>query len=42
VLTNWTGNWHAVFLVAAALNVIAAVMALAVLKPMRIAYISKN
>jgi OFA family oxalate/formate antiporter-like MFS transporter len=42
VLTNWTGNWHAVFLVAAALNVIAAAMALAVLKPMRIAYISKN
>ncbi|HEY0223406.1 MAG TPA: oxalate/formate MFS antiporter [Pseudolabrys sp.] len=36
VLTAWTGDWHAVFVVAAALNVIAAVMALAVLKPMRI------
>src|SRR5436190_3215465 len=36
VLTNWTGSWHAVFYVAAALNIIAAVMALVVLKPMRI------
>ena len=36
VLTNWTGSWHAVFYVAAALNVVAAVMALVVLKPMRI------
>jgi OFA family oxalate/formate antiporter-like MFS transporter len=35
VLTNATGSWHAVFYVAAALNIIAAVMALAVLKPMR-------
>jgi OFA family oxalate/formate antiporter-like MFS transporter len=36
VLTNWTGSWHAVFYVAAILNIIAAVMALVVLKPMRI------
>src|SRR5438128_7129750 len=35
VLTNATGSWHAVFYVAAALNIIAAVMALAVLRPMR-------
>jgi OFA family oxalate/formate antiporter-like MFS transporter len=36
VLTAWTGNWHAVFYVAAILNIIAAVMAVFVLKPMRI------
>jgi OFA family oxalate/formate antiporter-like MFS transporter len=36
VLTTATGSWHAVFYVAAILNIIAAVMALAVLKPMRI------
>jgi len=36
VLTNATGSWHAVFNVAAVLNLVAAVMALAVLKPMRI------
>ena len=35
VLTEWTGNWHAVFLAAAALNILAALMALFVLKPMR-------
>jgi MFS transporter, OFA family, oxalate/formate antiporter len=35
VLTNATGSWHAVFYVAAALNIVAAVMALAVLRPMR-------
>jgi len=35
VLTNATGNWHAVFYVAAALNIVAAVMALLVLRPMR-------
>jgi OFA family oxalate/formate antiporter-like MFS transporter len=35
VLTNATGSWHAVFYVAAILNIIAAVMALWVLKPMR-------
>jgi OFA family oxalate/formate antiporter-like MFS transporter len=35
VLTSATGSWHAVFYVAAALNILAAVMALVVLKPMR-------
>jgi len=35
VLTAATGSWHAVFYVAAALNIVAAVMALFVLKPMR-------
>ena len=35
VLTNATGSWHAVFYVAAFLNIVAAVMAIAVLKPMR-------
>ena len=42
VLTTWTGNWHAVFIVAAVLNVVAAVMALVVLKPMRIATMAKG
>jgi OFA family oxalate/formate antiporter-like MFS transporter len=36
VLTAATGSWHAVFYVAAILNIVAAVMALVVLKPMRI------
>ena len=36
VLTSATGSWHAVFYVAAILNVIAAVMALVVLRPMRV------
>jgi OFA family oxalate/formate antiporter-like MFS transporter len=35
VLTTWTGSWTAVFAIAAILNIIAAVMALAVLRPMR-------
>ncbi|MFE1597652.1 oxalate/formate MFS antiporter [Methylobacterium sp. ID0610] len=38
LLTTWTGSWHAVFIAAAALNIIAALMALFVLKPMRAAY----
>ncbi|GJE26376.1 oxalate/formate MFS antiporter [Methylobacterium organophilum] len=38
VLTVMTGSWHAVFLAAAALNIIAAFMAIFVLKPMRAAY----
>ncbi|MFZ0348666.1 MAG: oxalate/formate MFS antiporter [Pseudolabrys sp.] len=42
VLTSATGSWHAVFYVAAILNLIAAVMALAALKPMRIKFISRN
>jgi OFA family oxalate/formate antiporter-like MFS transporter len=36
VLTSATGSWTAVFVIAAALNIIAAVMALVVLKPMRV------
>ena len=36
VLTNATGSWHAVFYVAATLNIAAAVMAMFVLKPMRV------
>jgi MFS transporter, OFA family, oxalate/formate antiporter len=36
VLTNATGSWHAVFYVAAVLNIVAAIMSLAVLKPMRL------
>jgi len=35
VLSAKTGSWHMVFMLAAALNVIAALMALLVLKPMR-------
>ena len=35
VLTSATGSWHAVFYVAAALNIVAAVMAIAVLRPLR-------
>ena len=42
VLTNATGSWHAVFYVAAALNIVAAVMSLAVLKPMRIKAMAHN
>ena len=35
VLTSWTGNWTAVFVIAAILNIIAAVMAPLVLRPLR-------
>jgi len=42
VLTNATGSWHAVFYVAAVLNIIAAVTALAVLKPMRMRAIAQT
>jgi OFA family oxalate/formate antiporter-like MFS transporter len=41
VLTTWTGSWHAVFITASILNVIAAVMALFVLKPMRAAHTAR-
>jgi MFS transporter, OFA family, oxalate/formate antiporter len=37
VLTSATGSWSSVFLIASALNIVAAVMALVVLKPMRLA-----
>ena len=39
VLTTMTGSWHAVFLAAAALNIVAALMAIFVLKPMRKGYV---
>jgi len=42
VLTNATGSWHAVFYVAAILNIIAAVTALFVLKPMRIRTMARS
>ena len=42
VLTSYTGNWHAVFYVAAILNIVAAVMALVVLKPMRVRFVAKG
>jgi len=38
VLMTMTGSWHAVFLIAAGMNAVAAVMALAVLKPLRTAH----
>jgi OFA family oxalate/formate antiporter-like MFS transporter len=40
VLTTKTGSWSAVFIVAAVLNIIAALLALFVLKPMRIRILS--
>jgi MFS transporter, OFA family, oxalate/formate antiporter len=42
VLTAATGNWHAVFVIAAVLNAIAALMAIFVLKPMRRAQIERT
>jgi MFS transporter, OFA family, oxalate/formate antiporter len=42
VVTTYTGSWHAVFYIAAALNIVAAVMALAVLKPMRVATMARG
>jgi OFA family oxalate/formate antiporter-like MFS transporter len=42
VLTSMTGSWHAVFYGAAALNAVAAVMAIAVLKPMRLKLMEKD
>jgi MFS transporter, OFA family, oxalate/formate antiporter len=42
VLTTATGSWTAVFIIAAALNIIAAIMALTVLKPLRIREMAKN
>ena len=42
VLQVATGSWKVVFLVAAALNIVAAVMALVLLKPMRIKTMSKG
>ena len=42
VLTTATGSWHAVFYVAAILNIVAAFMALIVLKPIRIKAMAKG
>jgi OFA family oxalate/formate antiporter-like MFS transporter len=42
VLTAATGNWHAVFVVASALNIIAALLAWFVLRPMRRATIDRS
>jgi len=42
ILMQSTGSWYAVFVTAAALNIIAALLALFVLKPMRAAYISRR
>jgi OFA family oxalate/formate antiporter-like MFS transporter len=42
VLTTSTGNWHAVFIVAAILNIVAAVMALVVLRPARMKEMAKG
>ena len=42
VLTAATGNWHAVFIVAAILNVVAAVMALVLLRPLRLREMAKG
>jgi OFA family oxalate/formate antiporter-like MFS transporter len=42
VLTAATGGWTAVFMVASAMNIIAAILALIVLKPLRIRGMAKN
>jgi MFS transporter, OFA family, oxalate/formate antiporter len=42
VLTKYTGNWHAVFVIAATMAIVAGLLALFVLKPMRTAYTSKS
>ncbi|HWX80595.1 MAG TPA: oxalate/formate MFS antiporter [Steroidobacteraceae bacterium] len=42
VLSARTGSWHMVFMLAAALNLIAAVMAIVVLKPMRGSFTSRT
>ncbi|HMK14932.1 MAG TPA: oxalate/formate MFS antiporter, partial [Burkholderiales bacterium] len=42
VLTSATGSWHAVFIVAAVMNVIAALTAWFILRPMRSAHIAAD
>jgi len=42
VITTHTGSWHAAFYIAACLNAIAAVMALAVLKPVRTRMLARD
>jgi OFA family oxalate/formate antiporter-like MFS transporter len=41
VMVAAKGNWHGVFITAAILNIVAALMAIVVLKPMRSAYTSR-
>jgi OFA family oxalate/formate antiporter-like MFS transporter len=41
VLMASTGNWYAVFIIGASMNILAAILALFALKPMRAAYISR-
>ena len=41
VLVTATGSWHAVFMTAATMNIVAALLALFMLKPMRALYTSK-
>ncbi len=40
VLASYTGNWHAVFMAAAAMNLVASLAAILVLKPLRAAHYS--
>ena len=42
VLTSATGSWTAVFIVAAALNILAAILALVALKPMRVRVMAQS
>jgi OFA family oxalate/formate antiporter-like MFS transporter len=42
VLKAYTGNWHAVFVVAAIMNFIVVAMALFVVRPMRLSIASEN
>ena len=42
VMVAAKGNWHAVFITAATLNILAALMAIVVLKPMRGAYTNRT
>ena len=42
VLMKKTGSWHAVFITGATMNIVAALLALIALKPMRAAYIART
>jgi OFA family oxalate/formate antiporter-like MFS transporter len=42
VLSQATGDWHAVFVIAALMNAVAAIMALAVLRPLRSSEHARN
>jgi OFA family oxalate/formate antiporter-like MFS transporter len=42
VLMASTGNWLAVFIIGASMNILAALLALFALKPMRAAYVSRT